>query len=86
MSLEERKAFLEAYQKRVQGGSEGKGSAFDVQCAIGAPESNMNWFDIKAALDEQDFEAFWIVEREGFYDEHDKCIEDDCRWLRANIK
>ena len=49
------------------------------------PESNMNWQDIKDALDEQDFEAFWVVEREGFYDEHDKCIADDARWIKENI-
>ena len=52
---------------------------------MGAPESNMNWQDIKDALDEQDFEAFWVVEREGFYDEHDKCIADDAKWIKENI-
>ena len=58
---------------------------FEVQCRLGAPESNINWQEIKNALDEQDFEAFWIVEREGFYDEHDKCLADDVEWLKANI-
>ena len=46
----------------------------------------MNWQDIKDALDEQDFEAFWVVEREGFYGEHDKCIADDARWIKENIR
>ena len=64
---------------------EGK-KQFEVQCPMGAPESNMNWQDIKDALDEQDFEAFWVVEREGFYDEHDKCIADDARWIKENIR
>ena len=85
-SLEEKKAFLEAYQKRIEGGKAKSSSSFDVQCKMGVPESNMNWMDIKEALDEQDFEAFWIIEREAFYDEHDKCIQEDCDYIRANIK
>ncbi len=56
-----------------------------VQCMMGAPESNLDWKEIKAALDEQDAEAFWIVEREEFYDDHDQCIKDDCAWIEANI-
>ena len=64
---------------------EGK-KRFAVQCKLGAPESNIDWQEIKNALDEQDFEAFWIVEREGFYDEHDKCIAEDCAWLKEHVK
>lgn len=57
----------------------------DNQCRMGAPESNLDWKEIKKALDEQDFEAFWVVEREWFYDEHDRCIWEDCEWLRKNL-
>lgn len=84
MSLEEKKQFLLDYQKRIEGGK--SSGQFDVQCKMGVPESNMNWMDIKEALDEQDFEAFWIVEREGFYDEHDKCIQEDCNYIREHVK
>jgi len=84
MSLEERQQILAGFEAR-NNSPEGK-KRFNVQCPIGAPESNIDWQEIKNALDEQDFEAFWVVEREGFYDEHDKCIADDCAWLRANVK
>ncbi len=83
MSLEERQKILDGFSARINS-EEGK-KRFDVQCQLGAPESNMDWKEIKNALDEQDFEAFWIVEREGFYDDHDKCIADDCAWLTENI-
>jgi sugar phosphate isomerase/epimerase len=82
LPLEERKKMLEGFNEQMKKGAD----RFAVQCKMGAPESNINWQDIKDALDEQDFEAFWVVEREGFYDEHDKCIADDCAWLKANIK
>ena len=80
-SVEERQAMLEHINKMIAEG----GHKMDNQCKMGAPESNIDWKEIKAALDEQDFEAFWIVEREGFYDEHDKCLAEDSAWLKANI-
>lgn len=83
MPLEERQKILDGFNAHMNS-PEGK-KRFEVQCPMGAPESNMNWQDIKDALDEQDFEAFWVVEREGFYDEHDKCIADDARWIKENI-
>lgn len=52
---------------------------------MGAEESNLNWKEIKTALEEQDFAAYRVVEREGFYDDHDKCIADDCAWLKENL-
>ncbi len=81
LPLEERQKILDGFEAQRKADS----SRFDVQCKIGAPESNINWKEIKKALDEQDFEAFWVVEREGFYDEHDKCLLDDCTWLKENI-
>lgn len=84
MSLEERQKILDGFNA-MQNSPEGK-KRFEVQCKMGAPESNIDWKEIKKALDEQDSEAFWVVEREGFYDEHDKCIADDCAWLTENIK
>ena len=83
MPLEERQKILDGFNAHMNS-PEGK-KRFEVQCPMGAPESNMNWQDIKDALDEQDFEAFWVVEREGFYDEHDKCIADDAKWIKENI-
>jgi Sugar phosphate isomerases/epimerases len=82
MSLEERQKMLEKFESFSKQ-FEGK---FNVQCKIGEMESNMDWKDIKKALDEQNFDAFWVVEREGFYDEHDKCLADDCAWLIENIR
>ena len=79
MSEEEKAEFFKQMQAR-------RANQPLLQCKMGAPESNINWKEIKAALDEQDFEAFWVVEREGFYDEHDKCIAEDCAWLHENIK
>ena len=66
--------------------AEASGNGMDVQCKMGAPESNIDWREIKKALDEQDFDAFWVVERESFYDEHDKCLAEDCAWIKANIE
>ena len=83
MSLEERQAMLDQYNARNQS-PEGK-KKFEVQCKIGAPESNMDWQEIKNALDEQDFEAFWVIEREGFYGDHDQCLREDCAWIKENI-
>ena len=84
MSLEERQAMLDQFTARNES-PEGK-KRFEVQCKMGAPESNMDWQEIKNALSEQSFEAFWVVEREGFYDEHDKCIAEDCQWIKDHIK
>jgi len=81
-SVEERQKILEQMLERFKASA---GSQTANQCRMGAPESNMDWPEIKKALDEQDFEADWIVEREDFYDEHDKCLADDCEWLKANI-
>ena len=80
--VEERQKILEQITERIKAGS----YQMNNQCKIGAPESNIDWLDVKKALDEQDFAADWIVEREGFYDEHDKCLADDYAWLKANIK
>ena len=82
LPIEERQKILEGFKER----SAANAGRFQVQCKMGAPESNINWQEIKNALDEQDFEAFWIVEREGFYDEHDQCLADDCQWLHENIQ
>lgn len=82
MSLEEKKAML----AKFEAGAGQPNPRFDPQCKLGDETSNIDWNAIKAALDEQDFEAFWVVEREGFYDEHDKCLSEDCMWLRENIK
>ncbi|MBQ9412079.1 MAG: sugar phosphate isomerase/epimerase [Oscillospiraceae bacterium] len=84
MSLEERQKLLEGFTAR-QNTPEEK-ARFAVQCKMGAPESNMNWQEIKNALDEQDFEAFWVIEREGFYDEHDKCIAEDAAYIHNFVK
>ena len=82
LPLEERQKILDDFTKAAEADDSGR---FDGQCKMGALESNMDWKEIKKALDEQDFEAFWVVEREGFYDEHDKCIAEDCAWLKENI-
>ena len=84
LPLEERMQILENMKKGMES-PEGK-KRFEVQCKLGAPESNIDWQEIKNALDEQDFEAFWVVEREGFYDEHDKCLAEDCAWLKEHIR
>ncbi len=81
LSVEERQKILDGFNQANAANTQ----RFQVQCKMGAPESNMDWKEIKKALDEQDFDAFWIVEREGFYDEHDKCIADDCAWLKENL-
>ncbi len=83
MSLDERQAMLDQFNA-MSNSPEGR-KQFEVQCKMGAPESNMDWKAIKEALDEQSFEAFWVVEREGFYDEHDKCIADDAKYVKENV-
>lgn len=82
LPLEERQKILQGFEERMKQ----DGGRFAVQCKMGAPESNIDWKEIKKALDEQDFDAFWVVEREGFYDEHDQCLKDDCAWLKTNIQ
>ncbi len=82
LPLEKRQEILDNFHQMM----ESQKDRFFVQCKMGAPESNLDWKEIKAALDEQDFDAFWIVEREGFYDEQDKCLADDCAWLTQNIQ
>jgi len=82
MSIEERQKILDSFSKPSEDGHE----RFKVQCKMGAPDSNIDWNEIKNALDEQDFDAFWIVEREEFYDERDKCLAEDCAWVKANIQ
>jgi len=84
MPLEERQKMLDGMNARRAEREAEQGTPN--QCKIAAPESNIDWVEIKKALDEQDFDAFWIVEREEFYDENDKCLKDDCDWLLANIK
>jgi len=86
MSVEERQKILDEFNERMKKGAQPAPKGMDVQCKMGAPESNIDWAEIKKALDEQDFEAFWVVEREGFYDETNVCLADDCKWLRDNIK
>ncbi len=84
LPVEERLKAIEEIKKRFEDPEHAK--RFDPQCRMGAEESNISWQEIKNALDEQDFEAFWVVEREGFYDEHDKCLAEDCAWLKENIR
>ena len=81
--VEERQKILDQITERMKNATVNQKNN---QCPMGAPESNINWLEIKQALDEQDFEAFWIVEREGFYDERDVCLAEDVAWLKANIK
>ena len=82
LPIEERKKILEGFKQMMAQGT-GK---FDVQCRMDDPTSNLDWREIKKALDEQDFDAFWIVEREGFYDDHDTCLLEDCKWIKENIQ
>ncbi len=84
LPLEQRQKMLEEFTARSES-PEGK-KRFEVQCKLGAPESNMDWQEIKNALDEQDLETFWVVERENFYDDHDKCLAEDCAWLKEHIQ
>lgn len=82
LPVEEREKMLE----KIKAGMAQNAMEFNVQGKMGAADSNMNWVEIKKALDEQDFDAFWVVEREGFYADHDQCIADDCAWLRKNVE
>jgi len=83
LPLEERQKILDEFTARMESGDDHR---MNVQGKMGDPDSNMDWKAIKEALDEQDFDAFWVVEREGFYGDHDQCIAEDCAWLRANIE
>lgn len=82
LPLEERQKILDGFNERMQANT----GHFDVECKMGAPESNQDWKEIKKALDEQDFDAFWIVERESFYGPHDTCLAEDCAWLQEHIQ
>ena len=82
LPIEERQKILAGFNEMAKQNTE----RFSVQCKMGAKESNIDWKEIKKALDEQDFDAFWVVEREGFYAEHDSCIADDCKWIMDNIE
>jgi len=82
LPIEERQKILENLSEMA----EASRNRMDVQCKMGAPESNIDWREIKKALDEQDFDAFWVVERESFYDEQDKCLAEDYAWIKANIE
>ena len=84
LPIDERKAAFEEIQKKMSALA-GLDTRTAVQCPMGAPESNISWTDIKAALDEQDFDAFWVVEREHFYTDHDQCLAEDCAWLREHV-
>ena len=81
MTLEQRQAMLDQFNKMMEAGA----AKVDVQCPMGAPESNIDWVEVRKALNDQAFEAAWIVEREGFYGDHDQCIADDCKWIKENI-
>ncbi|MCL2321949.1 MAG: sugar phosphate isomerase/epimerase [Oscillospiraceae bacterium] len=85
LPIEERQRIFDGFKERMKTGNGANSRDMNVQCKMGAPESNIDWKEIKKALDEQNFKAFWIVEREGFYDENNKCLADDCKWLMENI-
>ena len=57
------------------------------QCALGAPESNLDWQEIKKALEAQNIgEIVWIVERENTYaGTRTDCLREDCAWLKKNL-
>ena len=84
LPLEERQALLD--RMTAEQDSPENRAKFGAQCRMGAPESNMDWQEIKNALDEQPFEAFWVIEREGFYDEHKKCIAEDAAYIHEHVK
>lgn len=81
---EEREKALEEMKKHFPKGGPG-GNMPQRQCKLADPTSNIDWKEIKAALDETSPDAFWIIEREEFYDEHDKCLADDAKWLAENL-
>ena len=58
------------------------------QCAMGDPTSNIDWAEIKKALDEQGIgECAWTVERELTYTgTREDCLKADCDWLMANVQ
>ena len=81
-TVEERQKILEDFQKNVGPVN----PEIACQCPIADEHSNLDWLEIKKALDEQSFEAFWVVEREYFYKDHDECLREDCAWLTENIR
>ena len=82
MPMEKKLEILEGFKARQAAGDPRTAP----QCKMGDPSSNMNWQAIKDALDEQDFEAFWVVERENFYTEHDQCLADDAAYIHEFVK
>ncbi|MDO4459577.1 MAG: sugar phosphate isomerase/epimerase [Clostridia bacterium] len=82
MPMEKKLEILEGFKARQAAGDPRTAP----QCKMGDPSSNMNWQEIKNALDEQDFDAFWIVERENFYTEHDQCLAEDAAYVKNNVK
>lgn len=82
---EEREKMFEEMKKNFPMGGPKKDQPPMRQCAIADPTSNIDWKEIKNALDETSPDAFWIIEREEFYDEHDKCLADDAKWLAENL-
>lgn len=84
MTMEEKVQYVKTFnEQQRQRGWEKRTS---IQCRMNAPESNQDWKEIKKALDEQEgIDAFWVVEREGFYADRYTCLADDCKWLKENL-
>ena len=57
------------------------------QCALGAPESLIDWAAVDRALEKQGTEPLWIIEREYDYHPGDmlRCLREDAAWLREHI-
>lgn len=56
------------------------------QCPMGAPESIIDWKEIKAATDAQPCECVWTVEREHDYAGNMlTCLAEDAKWLKENL-
>lgn len=85
MSREEREKMFEEMKKNFPMGGPGGDRPPMRQCPIADPTSNIDWKEIKAALDETSPDAFWVVEREEFYADHDQCIADDAKWIAENL-
>ena len=57
------------------------------QCALGAPESLVDWPAIDRTFEQQGMEPLWIIEREYDYHPGDmlRCLREDAAWLREHI-
>ncbi len=57
------------------------------QCAMGAPESLVDWRAIARELDAQGVDALFVVEREYDYipGQLQRCLQEDVDWLKANL-